>query len=195
MTTDRIRVVFMGTPDFAVPSLTTLYDSGRYEIMVVTQPDQPSGRGMKLTQCACKIKAHELCLETFCPERVSRREARENLEAFKPDFIVTVAFGQLLRESVLEIPSLECVNVHPSLLPRYRGPSPISWPIIRGDSETGVTTMIMDKGMDTGDILLQQVCEIGPEETAVELYERLSILGAKLLLKTLIGLQDGSVKR
>ena len=191
---ERARLIFMGTPDFAVPSLLRLFDSGRFEMMCVTQPDQPSGRGMKLTLCACKVAAHEMGLEVFCPERVSRPESREVLSAFEPDFIVTVAFGQLLKESVLEIPKVACVNVHPSLLPKYRGPSPINWPIIRGDKETGVTTMMMDKGMDTGDILLQRATPIGEEETAADLYERLSAMGADLLLETLIGLEDGILK-
>ena len=184
----------MGTPDFAIPSLKRLFESGSYEMMCVTQPDQPSGRGLKLVPCACKVLAQELGLEVFCPERVSRREPREVLSAFEPDFIVTVAFGQLLKESVLNIPQIACVNVHPSLLPKYRGPSPINWPIIRGDRETGVTTMIMDKGMDTGDILLQEVTPIGDEDTASDLYERLSLVGADLLLKTLIGLENGTLK-
>ena len=184
----------MGTPDFALPSLKKLFESGRYEMMCVTQPDQLSGRGLKLTPCACKAAAHELGLEVFCPERVSRREPRQVLSAFEPDFIVTVAFGQLLRESVLNIPKIACVNVHPSLLPKYRGPSPINWPIIRGDKETGVTTMMMDKGMDTGDILLQRATPIGDEETAADLYKRLSTMGADLLLETLIRLENGTLK-
>jgi len=191
---NRPRLIFMGTPDFALPSLKTLFESGRYEMMCVTQPDQPSGRGLKLTPCACKVAAHELGLEVYCPERVSRREPREVLSAFEPDLIVTVAFGQLLRESVLNIPKIACVNVHPSLLPKYRGPSPINWPIIRGDKKTGVTTMIMDKGMDTGDILLQKTTPIGDEETAADLYKRLSTMGADLLLETLIGLENGTLK-
>jgi len=191
---NRPRLIFMGTPEFALPSLRRLFESARYEMMCVTQPDQPSGRGQKLTPCACKTAAHELGLEVFCPERVSRREPREVLSAFEPDFIVTVAFGQLLKESVLRIPKIACVNVHPSLLPKYRGPSPINWPIIRGDKETGVTTMMMDKGMDTGDILLQKATPISEEETAADLYGRLAEIGADLLLETLIGLSDGTVK-
>lgn len=190
----RTRLVFMGTPEFAIPSLTKLWDSGIYDMICVTQPDQRSGRGMRLTQCACKTKALELGLEVFCPERVSRPEPRSTLSAFEPDFIVTVAFGQLLKQSVLDIPKIACVNVHPSLLPKYRGPSPINWPIIRGDLETGVTTMIMDKGMDTGDILLQESTPIEPEENAAELYDRLSHLGAELLLETLIGLEEGTIE-
>ncbi len=191
---NRPRLIFMGTPDFAIPSLRKLFGSGRYEMMCVTQPDQPSGRGLNLTPCACKVLAHELGFEVFCPERVSRREPRQVLSAFRPDFIVTVAFGQLLKEPVLDIPKIACVNVHPSLLPKYRGPSPINWPIIRGDKKTGVTTMIMDKGMDTGDILLQKTTSIGDEETAADLYRRLSTMGADLLLETLIGLENGTLR-
>ena len=189
----KLRLIFMGTPDFAVPSLRALFDSGRYEMMCVTQPDQPSGRGLRLTPCVCKVLAQELGLDVFCPERVSRRDPRAVLDSFEPDFIVTVAFGQLLKESVLDIPKTACVNLHPSLLPKYRGPSPINWPIIRGDRETGVTTMLMDKGMDTGDILLQEATPIGEEETAAELYYRLAKVGAELLLETLVGLANDTI--
>ncbi|MBN1591653.1 MAG: methionyl-tRNA formyltransferase [Candidatus Coatesbacteria bacterium] len=177
-----------------MPSLKLLFESRRFDMMCVTQPDQPSGRGLKLTPCPCKALAHEFGLDVFCPERVSRQEPREVLTAFEPDFIVTVAFGQLLKETVLNIPKIACVNVHPSLLPKYRGPSPINWPIIRGDRETGVTTMLMDKGMDTGDILLQEKVPIGDDDTALDLYNRLSEVGAALLLKTLIALEEGTLK-
>jgi len=184
----------MGTPRFAVPSLEKLAGSGRYKILVVTQPDQPAGRGLRLTPCECKVAAGRLGLQVISPRRVWRPEAREVLSKFEPDFIVTVAFGQLLKESVLSIPRIACVNVHPSLLPKYRGPCPINWAIIRGERKTGVTTMIMDKGMDTGPILLQQATAIEEEETAAELYERLSHIGAELLLKTLTGLENGTIE-
>nr|HDM58831.1 methionyl-tRNA formyltransferase [Bacillota bacterium] len=190
---NKLRLIFMGTPDFAVPSLRALFNSQRYEMMCVTQPDQPSGRGLRLRPCACKIVAQELGLDVFSPERVSRREPRAVLADFEPDFIVTVAFGQLLKESVLNIPKIACVNLHPSLLPKYRGPSPINWPIIRGEKETGVTTMLMDKGMDTGDILLQKATPIGDDETAAELYSRLAQMGAELLLETLAGLANNTI--
>ncbi len=189
----KLRLVFMGTPAFAVPSLKALWESGCYEILCVTQPDQPSGRGLKLSPCACKLAAKELGLDVFCFERVSRPSALAVLGDFSPHFIVTVAFGQLLKESVLNLPKIACVNVHPSLLPKYRGPCPINWSIIRGEKETGITTMLMDKGMDTGDILLQRATPIGEEETAAELYERLSLMGADLLSETLVGLAEGRI--
>ncbi|NLX85939.1 MAG: methionyl-tRNA formyltransferase [Clostridiales bacterium] len=185
----------MGTPDFALASLDKLIDGG-YEIAaVVTQPDRPKGRGKKLTPPPVKERALGAGLRVLQPERVKDSGFIEALKELSPDIIIVVAYGQILPEEIINLPAMGCINVHASLLPKYRGAAPINWCIINGESRTGVTTMYMDKGMDTGDILLQRETEIGENETAGELHDRLAALGADLLLETLEGLQRNEVER
>ena len=190
-----MKIVFMGTPDFALASLDKLIDGG-YEIAaVVTQPDRPKGRGKKLTPPPVKERALGAGLRVLQPERVKDSGFIEALKELSPDIIIVVAYGQILPEEIINLPAMGCINVHASLLPKYRGAAPINWCIINGESRTGVTTMYMDKGMDTGDILLQRETEIGEDETAGELHDRLAVLGADLLLETLDGLQRNEVER
>lgn len=179
----------MGTAPFAVPCLKALAASGREVAAVVTQPDRPTGRGLKLQASAVKLAAVELGLPVLQPERASHPDFAEQLRALAPERIVVVAYGQILKPHVLDIPPGGCVNVHGSILPELRGAAPIAWAVIRGYAETGVTTMCMDPGMDTGDMLLWESIPIGETETAGELAERLAPLGAALLLRTLDGLE------
>ena len=180
------RVVFMGTPEFAVPSLRALAEDGRYDVVgVITQPDRPAGRGNRLTACPVKQFALERGLPVFQFERIRRPEGVEKLRALAPDVCVTAAFGQILTQEILDIPARGTVNVHASLLPKYRGSAPINWCILMGEREAGVTIMRTDAGIDTGDMLRSAATPIGELETAGELTERLSALGAKLLAETL----------
>lgn len=184
----------MGTPDFAVPPLRTLIKEG-YEIAAVfTQPDRPKGRGKKPTPGPVKTAAVEEGIPVIQPEKI-RRDGVEALRELKPDLCVTAAFGQILSQEILDIPPLGNINVHASLLPKHRGAAPIAYAIMNGDRETGVTTMFMDAGIDTGDILLQAKTEIGESETCGELTERLSNIGAELLIKTLRKLEKGTLTR
>ena len=183
----------MGTPEFAVPPLQALIDNG-YEIVgVFTQPDRPAGRGNKLTACPVKQLAVRHNLPVYQFEKIRRREGREALEALHPDLMVTAAFGQILSQRILDIPPLGTVNVHASLLPGYRGPAPINWCILEGETVSGVTTMLTDPGIDTGDMLLTRQVEIGENETAGELTLRLSHVGAELLIETLAGYLKGEI--
>lgn len=188
-------IVYMGTPDFAVPSLEALHDSGHRVVAVVTQPDRPKGRGRKLTPPPVKVAAERFNIPVLQPETVRSEAFQRHMSELTPDLFVAAAFGQILPQSLLDIPKIGSINVHASLLPRHRGAAPIRWAIIEGDRETGITTMMMDAGMDTGDILLTEKTEIGPEETAAELHDRLSEMGAHTLLETLARLQDGSLTR
>lgn len=184
----------MGTPDFAVPPLRALIKEG-YEIAAVfTQPDRPKGRGKKPTPGPVKTAAVEAGIPVIQPEKI-RRDGVEALRELKPDLCVTAAFGQILSQEILDIPPLGNINVHASLLPKHRGAAPIAYAIMNGDRETGVTTMFMDAGIDTGDILLQAKTEIGESETCGELTERLSNIGAELLIKTLRKLEKGTLTR
>jgi methionyl-tRNA formyltransferase len=180
-----MRVVFMGTPEFATPSLRMLADEGHEIAAVVCQPDRPRGRGGRTTACPAKVEALAMGLRVLSFERIRDPEAVAALRQLAPDVLVTAAYGQILSKKILDIPPLGCINVHGSLLPRYRGPAPIQWAIIQGERTTGVTTMLTDRGVDTGDILLQRTLEIGPEETAGELTARLAALGADALRLTL----------
>jgi len=190
-----LTIVYMGTPDFAVPPLKALQTSGHRVLAVVTQPDRPKGRGRKLTPPPVKETAAALGIPVLQPETVRTDAFDQRMKELAPDLFVVVAFGQILTQSLLDIPAIGAINVHASLLPRYRGAAPIQWSIINGDRETGVTTMMMDKGMDTGDILLMAKTPIGTEETAAELHDRLSEMGAGTLIETLTRLQDGSLTR
>ena len=187
-------IIFMGTPDFAVPSLTALHEHGQHVALVVTQPDRPSGRGRKVFPPPVKTAARELELNVIQPGSIKTPEFEAHVSEIRPDFIVVTAFGNLLPNSILKIPKIGTVNVHASLLPYYRGPAPINWAIINGEKQTGVTTMLMDEGMDTGDILLTAEENITAKDTAATLHDRLAVLGADLLVKTLGAYADGTIK-
>lgn len=185
----------MGTPDFAVPSLEALIENGYNVVGVFCQPDRPKGRGHKLAACPVKETAVKHNIPVFQPERIKREEGVAMLKACAPDLCVTVAFGQLLSQEILDIPPLGTINVHSSLLPKHRGSAPINWSMIMGDRVTGVTTMFTDKGMDTGDILLMRETPIGEKENAGELSDRLSVMGAQLLIETIRELEAGTLRR
>lgn len=184
----------MGSPDFAIPSLNLLYKAGENIKAVVTQPDRKKGRGLILTPPPIKIEAERMGLPVYQPERVREKGFINLLNSIKPDAIVVVAYGQILPVEILEIPRYGCINLHGSLLPKYRGAAPIQWAIIKGEKKTGVTTILMDSGMDTGVILLQKEIDIDPEDTAGTLSKKLSSIGADLLLKTIKGLEMGEIK-
>ncbi|MFA6808926.1 MAG: methionyl-tRNA formyltransferase, partial [Eubacteriales bacterium] len=160
-----MRIVFMGTPDFAVPSLQGLFDAGHDIVGVFTQPDRPAGRGKKLKPSPVKVLAERLNIPLFQPEKVKSTEAVKQLVVLKPQCIVVVAFGQILSKEILELPNYGCVNVHASLLPSYRGAAPIHWAVLNGEKKTGVTTMLLDEGLDTGDMLQKCECDIFSEAT------------------------------
>ncbi len=181
----KLRVVFMGTPEFACPTLQRLVERGHEVVAVVTQPDRPKGRGQKPVPPPVKELAERHGIQVLQPARVRAPEFVEQLREIAPDLVVVVAFGQILPKSLLEIPRYGCINVHASLLPRYRGAAPLNWCIINGETETGVTTMLMDVGLDTGDMLVKKATPIDPEEDARSLHDRLSILGAEALDDTL----------
>lgn len=190
-----MKVVYMGTPDFAVDTLQAIVDAGHEVALVVTQPDKAKGRGKKLCYTPVKEKALECHLEVAQPEKVREESFVERLKAIAPDVIVVVAFGQILPESILNIPKYGCINVHASLLPAYRGAAPIQWAVIDGLAETGVTTMYMEKGLDTGDIICQSKLPLAEDETGGSLFDKLAKEGADLLVKTLKMLEDGTATR
>ena len=180
-----VRTVFMGTPEFAVPTLDVLLQAGLNLVGVYTQPDRPKGRGQALAAPPVKEMALLHNIPVFQPQKLRAPEVVEELRALAPDLIVVVAFGQILPRSVLEIPRYGCMNVHASLLPKYRGAAPINQAIIDGETETGITTMLMDVGLDTGPMLLKRALSIGPDETAGELHDRLCVLGGETMAATL----------
>jgi len=189
-----MRVVFMGTPDFAIPSLKALLDDDMFEVVaVVTQPDKSRGRSKTLTYCPTKEFALKSGLQVYCFDNIRKQENIEVLQNLNPDVMVTAAYGQILSQKVLDIPKMGCVNVHGSLLPKYRGAAPIQWAIINGEKQTGITTMLTERGLDSGDILLKEMVDIGDNETAGELFDRLAVLGGEVLLKTLHGLNDDTI--
>ena len=191
-----MKIVFMGTPDFARDSLKAVVEAGHEVALVVTNPDKPKGRGMKLIPSDVKKYAIEQNLEVVQPVKVRNNpEFVEQLKNINPDVICVVAYGKIIPKEILDIPRLGCINVHGSLLPKYRGAAPIQWAVLNGDKKTGITTMFMDVGMDTGDMINKEVVQIGDDETTGELWDRLSIIGAKLLVKTLKDLENGTYKR
>ncbi|MBQ6066919.1 MAG: methionyl-tRNA formyltransferase [Clostridia bacterium] len=188
------KVVFMGTPDFAVPALEALIRSDDYEVaLVICQPDKPQGRKQILTAPPVKALAVSHGVEVYQPNTLKTDEAYEKIAACAPDFIVVSAYGKILPKSILDLPRYGCVNLHGSLLPKYRGAAPVQWSVINGDAVSGVTTMLMDVGLDTGDMLLRETVAIGPEESAGELFDRLAALCPALLLRTLRGLENGAI--
>ena len=188
-----MNLIFLGTPSFAVPSLEALVAAGHRVLAVYTQPDRPKGRGGQLAQSPVKETALSLRLPLNQPERVRRPEVVEELRAFHPDAMVIVGYGQIIPQTIIDIPPLGIINVHGSLLPKYRGAAPIQWAIANGETHTGVTTMRIDAGLDTGDMLLKWETPIGFDETAPELSGRLGRAGADLILRTLEGLENSSI--
>jgi len=189
-----LRIVFMGTPEFACPTLQMLLDRGEQVVAVVTQPDRPKGRGQQLQPPPVKELAMAHGIPVLQPVKVRVPESLAEIAALAPDLIVVVAFGQILPKALLDMPRYGCINIHASLLPRYRGAAPINWCIINGEAETGITTMQMDVGLDTGDMLLKRAIAIGPNETASELHDRLAPLGAATMAETLDLLQAGQLQ-
>lgn len=189
-----LKALFMGTPFFALPSLQALIDSGCQILGVVTQPDRPKGRGMKLVSSPVKELALKEGLTVFQPEKIRSEKFIERLNGLSPDVIVVVAFGRILPSQILRIPPLGSVNVHGSLLPAYRGAAPVSWAVVNGEKASGVTTMLMDEGLDTGDILLKKEVKINEGDTSESLYNTLSSEGAELLIETLHGLRSNLIK-
>ncbi len=189
-----MRVVFMGTPDFAVPCLKALINEKNHDVLgVFTQPDRRKGRGKKMQGTPIKILATEEKIPVYQPEKLNTPENYQILKDLKADVFVVVAYGQILSTEILEIPPYGAINVHASLLPEYRGAAPIHWALIHGEEETGITTMQMDEGLDTGDMLLQESVEIGAEDTTGDLHDRLALLGPRILLKTLKGLKNDEI--
>ena len=188
-----MRIVFMGTPDFAVPSFEALLKSDDQAVGVVTQPDRPKGRGQLLTPSPVKLVAQREQISVLQPTKMKDPDFLAALAAWKPDLIAVAAFGRILPPAILSLPPKGCVNVHGSLLPKYRGAGPIQWALINGETETGITTMLMDEGMDTGAILLQEQIPIAPEDTAGSLSPRLAELGGRLLIATIAQLKAGTL--
>jgi methionyl-tRNA formyltransferase len=178
-------LIFLGTPSFAVPTLERIVEAGHRVLAIFTQPDRPKGRGGQLNQSPVKQAALRLGLPVYQPERIKHASAVEQLKQMKPDAMVVVGYGQIIPQSIIDIPPLGIINVHASLLPKYRGAAPIQWAIANGETRTGVTTMRIDAGLDTGDMLLKWETQIGPEEDALELSHRLAAAGAQLLVETL----------
>lgn len=188
-----MKIIFMGTPDFAAASLEALIAS-RHEIQaVVTQPDKPKGRKGELTPSPVKVVAEEKGIKVYQPLKVRDEEFVKTLRAYNPDVMVVVAFGQIIPLSILKMPKFGCVNIHGSLLPKYRGAAPIQWAVLDGEKETGITTILMDEGIDTGDILLKKTIKIDTDETSGSLFDKLMALGAKTILETLDELEKGNL--
>lgn len=188
-----MRIVFMGTPDFSVPALKALVEAGHEVTAVVTQPDKPKGRGKAVQLTPVKEQALAYGIPVYQPRRVREPEFIEIMKEQRPDAVVVVAFGQIIPQAILDIPRYGCVNIHASLLPKYRGAAPIQWAVIDGEEKTGITTMKMDAGLDTGDMLEQEEVAIMPDETGGSLHDKLCQVGGRLILSTLKGLEDGSV--
>ncbi len=189
-----MKILFMGTPEFAVPCLEALINSEHQVVGAVTQPDKPVGRGHKLTPPPVKKCAVENGIEVFQPETLKDFVFKPELERLNPDLIIVVAYGKILPEYILNFPKHGCINMHASLLPKYRGAGPIQWSVINGEKKTGITSMQMEKGLDTGDMLLKCETEIGEYETADELHDRLMVMGADLLIETIKCLEAGTLK-
>lgn len=185
-----MRIVFMGTPDFSVSALTALVDAGHNVIAVVTQPDKPKGRGKSVLQTPVKERATALGIEVYQPVKVKDPEFVKVLKELNPEVIVVVAFGQILSKEILDLPVYGCINIHASLLPKYRGAAPIQWAIIDGEKETGVTTMMMDVGLDTGAMLEKRIIPIAADETGGSLHDKLSQAGGELIISTLAGIYE-----
>lgn len=189
-----MRLIFMGTPDFSVPALEALVEAGHEVVAAVTQPDKPKGRGRAVFMTPVKEKAVFYQIPVLQPVKARDPEFIEKIKQLKPDAIVVVAFGQILTKEFLEIPPYGCINIHASLLPKYRGAAPIQWAVINGEEQSGITTMMMDAGIDTGDMLETETVVLSPEETGGSLYDRLSQIGSRLIVSTLKKLEEGTLK-
>ena len=191
-----LNILFMGTPDFAKESLEAIYNAGYNIIGIVTNPDKPKGRGMKMIASPVKEFGLEKDIPVYQPLRIRNNDSFiDEMKSLNPDVICVVAYGKILPKEILDIPKYGCINVHGSLLPKYRGAAPIQWAVINGEKQTGITTMYMDIGMDTGDMILKEVVDIGEDETTGELWERLSKIGGKLLVNTLKLIESGNAPR
>lgn len=189
-----MKILFMGTPEFAVPCLEALINSEHKIVGAVTQPDKPAGRGHKLTPPPVKVCAQENGIKVFQPETLKDFAFKAELDELAPDLIIVVAYGKILPEYILHFPKYGCINMHASLLPKYRGAGPIQWVVINGEKKTGITSMMMEKGLDTGDMLLKCETEIGEYETADHLHDRLMVMGADLMIETIKQLEKGELK-
>jgi methionyl-tRNA formyltransferase len=189
-----MRIIFMGTPEFAAPAIDSLIAAGHEIAAVFSQPDKPKGRGYAMTPPPVKVRAMEHGIPVYQPQSMRDGEALKIFNEIKPDVGVVIAYGKILPQEILDAPVYGCINVHASLLPKYRGAAPIQWSVIDGESKTGVTTMQMDAGLDTGDMLMKSETEILPDETAGELHDRLSAMGAELIVRTLDALANGVLK-
>ncbi len=194
MSSNKVRIIFMGTPEFAVPSLERLIQDGYHVVCVITQPDRPKGRGRKLKPPPVKEVALKHGIAVIQPEDLTDEELLSSLKQKKPELIVVVAYGQILPKEILELPKLGAINVHPSLLPKYRGAAPIQWTVMNDESVTGVTVIRMTEKMDAGPILLQKEVPVFPDETFGQLHDRLARLGSEILLDAIRGILDGSLK-
>ncbi len=190
-----MRIVFMGTPDFSVPTLESLAESGHQVVAVVTQPDKPKGRGKEVQMPPVKQAALARGIPVYQPLRARDSGFIRQMQKLEPDVMVVIAFGQILSEELLKVPVYGCINIHASLLPKYRGAAPIQWAVINGDEETGITTMMMDPGLDTGDMLEKRVVQLSGTETGGSLFDRLSRMGGELILSTLKKLEAGTLVR
>ena len=190
---NKPNLIFMGTPDFAVPSLKALFENGYNVLMVVTQPDRPKGRGRKIISPPVKMAAQRIGYDVIQPVSIKNKDFFNTITGLKPDILIVVAYGHILPKDILAIPETGAINLHASLLPKYRGPAPIQWAIINGEKETGVTTMLMDDGLDTGDILLSSKEQITAVDTSATLHDRLAVLGADLLIETLKAFENNDV--
>ena len=191
-----MKVLFMGTPDISRNALEEIDKAGFEIIGVVTQPDRPSGRGMKVIYSPVKEYALEKGFKIFQPEKISKNdEFKDEIKALNPDLVVVVSYGVILPKSFINIPKLGCINLHPSMLPKYRGPAPIQWAILNGDEKTGVTIMYINEKMDAGDIIVQEEVDIDPDETTGDLWNRLSKIGARMLVESMKKVEDGTVTR
>lgn len=188
-----MKIVFMGTPSFAVPSLEALSKNGYNISMVITQKDKPRGRGKKLLPTPVKEKALELGLEVYQPDSINSIESINKLRDISPDCIIVVAYGQILKEEILNLPKFGCLNIHASLLPKYRGAAPINWAIINGEKETGITIMKMDEGLDTGDMLKSELIPIRADDDSKSIHDKLSQLGGRLIVETLKDIEKGNI--
>jgi methionyl-tRNA formyltransferase len=189
----KAKIIFMGTPEFAVPALKALNKNNQNVALVVTQPDRPKGRGRKILPSPVKEVAINLRYELYQPSSIRTVEFANRIETHKPDIIVVVAFGHIIPKNILAIPKIAAINIHASLLPKYRGPAPIQWAIINGEPETGVTTMLMDEGLDTGDILLSSKIKIFSDDTSGTLHDRLANLSADVLIQTIERIETGDI--
>lgn len=187
-----MKIIFMGTPDFAVPSLKALYNVDEYSIeLVITQKDRARGRGKKVQYTPVKESALKLGLEVYQPENINHKESVEKIKNINPDYIIVVAYGQILKKDILNIPKYGCYNIHASLLPKYRGAAPINWAIINGEKETGITIIKMEEGLDTGDMILSKSIDINEQDDTKTLHDKLSLLGGELITRALKDIKEG----